>query len=221
MRNTKGILVWLGEPIASILPLYRYEYLIYQNTPTKYNELKRTVYIMKMVLNEIKNAVLRTYKSNLFPPFGQATVIITGWEERGTLHCERYVLLEKDKIIVNTSGLHTSIDQELFEIINDNESTNTILDKFINKEGVERAKNDIIKMIFSHIGEEKISGEFSLDLHYSPDANLSFFYDLKLHNNKVYNWIVKSTKSRMLKNYTEKLKKVMITRVSIPPIIYE
>lgn len=166
----------------------------------------------------MKNETIKFYWGKMTLPFGVPFIIVAGWEESGEYHCERFVIFEQFRSAPAKRGMKTKITQIDFKLICDLTGEKASLENFMKREGKLMAEHDIFSII-ADLNEILKPTTFSGTIHNEiaeiKTANwISILYNLNRKHKTAVDWVYKNTKSKLLKNQIDVIRKLKITSTS-------
>lgn len=163
----------------------------------------------------MKKEVIKFYSGKMTLPFGVPFVIVTGWEEKGQLHCERLILFEQFKHPVVKRGLLTNISTADFKQICTLSGEKPTIDNFMEREGKQMAEHDIFSIIadlYKLLKPKTFSGNIYNEISEIKNANwISLLYNYNRKYQSAIDWVYNNTASKALKEKIDFIRKLKIT----------
>lgn len=149
----------------------------------------------------MKNQKVQTFAGNYIFPFGKPNVIITGWETKTNLYCERFVIFEKwNGEIINTE-FRSHISKSDYYAIDNSKDEKQALSGFMKLEGKMLAESDVFNILIE-LREEVENGKQAVNMEIQLYTTQTLTDIIYLHRKftKNLNWLETKTQSTMLKD---------------------
>jgi hypothetical protein len=153
----------------------------------------------------MKTEIIKYYSSDVLTPLGRPHLVVVGQEFNDAMIVEKYILFEE----LNGSQSHMGefVKAPIIKGFSDD------LQKFMDNQGLEHAKNAIYFEVFKERGNDKTHNYLYSDIkvNFRESGETSFLMYFARKAETQLNWIINSTSSEVLKSKIEFYKSIKMT----------